>query len=107
MTVANMLKKKYEYMLKNMNRCTWENFKARAEFENKHPAELMYMAIEITENDIKDNGGYSGELYTELKSMHESKLLASNKHRHECGHVDCWWLTKKGFNELNKTENIV
>lgn len=107
MTVANLLKMKYEDMLYSMKRVTWENFKARAEFEKKHPAELMYMALEITEHDIKAHGGYAGELYAELKAMHEAKLLASNKHRQEHGHVDRWWLTKKGFKELNKTANIV
>lgn len=107
MTVAKMFEEKYRELLKNMNDRTYENFKARAEYENKHLAELMYMSLEITEHDIKANGGYGGELYTELQTMHKNKLLASNKHRQEHGHIDRYWLTKKGFKALNKSENII
>lgn len=107
MTIAELLKNKYETMLKNMNARTWQNIKARSEYENKHAAEIMYMMIEITEFDIKANGGYNSELYNELRTMHKNKLLASNMHRQEHGHVDKWWLTKKGFKELNKIENLI
>ena len=102
MTVNEIFKFKYEAMLKTMNSTAWRNFKFRAEYEKKHIAELMYMAIEITEFDIRENGGYKGELYEEIKQMHEAKLLASNKHRNEHGHVDRWWLTPKGFKYINK-----
>ena len=107
MKVAEMFELKYRELVKNMNGVTYRNFKARSEYENKHIAELMYMALEITQHDIKANGGYGGELYTELQAMHKSKLVASNKHRQEHGHIDRYWLTKKGFKALNQTENII
>ena len=102
MTVNEIFKFKYEAMLKTMNITTWRNFKFRAKYEKKHIAELMYMSIEITEFDILENGGYKGELYEEIKQMHEANLLASNKHRNEHDHVDRWWLTQKGFKYINK-----
>lgn len=107
MKAAEMFEQKYRELLKNMNGVTYRNFKARAECENKHLAELMYMALEITEHDIKSNGGYGGELYADLQEMHKAKLLASNKHRQEHGHIDRYWLTKKGFKALNQTESII
>lgn len=107
MTVAAMFEQKYRELVKTMNSTTYRNFKERAEYENKHIAELMYMALEITEHDIKANGGYGGELYAELKAMHSAKQVASNKHRQEHGHIDRYWLTKKGFKAMNQAEHII
>lgn len=107
MTVAKMFDQKYRELLKSMNSVTYRNFKARADCEGKHMAELMYMTLEITEQDIKAHGGYGGELYAELNNMHKAKQLASNKHRQEHGHVDRYWLTKKGFKVLNKNGDII
>lgn len=97
MTVFEMLDIKYREWLKNMNEREWEKLKEEAEYYNKHIAEVMYMHLEITEYDIKKNGGYNGELWKEIKEMHANKLLASNQHRQYHGKVDCYWLTKKGF----------
>ena len=106
MTVFEILKQKYMDRLANM----WPNDMKRIEeysaSVNQHPAKTMFMALEITEHDIKRNGGYTGELYAEIREMHQSKLLASNKHRQEYGHVDAYWLTQKGFNYLNKKHSI-
>lgn len=101
MTVKEMLDIKYREWLKNIRRREWENVNIYAEAKKMHVAEYMYMCLEITEQDIKNNGGYNGELYSDLKQMHEKKLLASNQHRQEHGHVDKWWLTKKGMKSLN------
>ncbi len=93
-------------MMKTMNDRTLENFEKRSECERKHMAELVYMALEITEFDIKKNGGYNSDLYKEIEEMHNNKLLASNKHRQYAGHITAYWLTKKGFKALNKNHEI-
>lgn len=106
MTVKEILYQKYQTMLKGMNRVTWENYKLQSQREKMHIAELMYMALEITVNDIRENGGWNGELWQEISEMHKAKLLASNAHRQYHGQVTCYWLTKNGFKAINKERSI-
>ena len=100
MTVKQFLENRYCDKMLNMTEREWKRIKEICEYSGKHPAEVVYMAFEITEFDIKANGGYKGELYEDIRRMHENKLLASNKHRQYHGKVDAWWLTKKGFKDL-------
>ena len=102
MKVAEILNEKYMEALKTMNASTWANIKAQP----MHPAQYMYMSFEITVNDIKANGGYTGELWQEISEMHKAKLLASNSHRQYSGHVTAYWLTKKGWAHINKDHAI-
>ena len=101
MTVKQFLENKYRENMLNMSKREWERIKENCEYSGKHPAEVIYMSFEITEFDIKANGGYKGELYDDICKMHSAKLLASNKHRQYHGKVDAWWLTKKGLKELD------
>ena len=59
-----------------------------------------YMSLEITVNDIKANGGYTGELWNEIRNAHENKLLASNAHRQDARTVTKYWLTNKGYKAI-------
>lgn len=102
MTVKEMLNSKYMEWLKKMNATEWENIKNQP----KHPAEYMYRCLEITVNDIRDNGGWNGELWQEIDNMHKAKLLASNKNRQHYGQVTKYWLTDKGWNAINKDHAI-
>lgn len=106
MTVKEMFYQKYQEMLKNMNRVSWKNFEEQSKSQNKHMAELMYMALEITADDIRANDGWTGELWQEISEMHKAKLLASNAHRQHSGHVTAYWLTLKGFKSINKDHAI-
>lgn len=101
LTVAQVLEEKYRVKLLTMSERDVKRLKETAQCTKQHPAEILYMSLEITENDIKENGGWYGPLHTELLSMHEQKLSASNKHRQERGHFDRYWLTKKGFKALD------
>lgn len=100
MKVTEMLDKKYREWLQKITKREWENIQYYASAKGMHPAEYMYMCLAITEGDIKANGGYGGELFTEIDSMHKQKMLASNKHRQEHGHITKYWLTKKGLKQL-------
>ena len=100
MTVKQFLENKYREKMLTITEREWKRVKEDAEYSKKHPAEILYMSFEITENDIKNNGGWYGELHNDLLKMHEQKLVASNKHRQEHGHIDRYWLTKKGFKSL-------
>ena len=100
MTVKQFFENKYRDKMLNMAEREWGRIKEQCDFSGKHPAEIIYMGLEITEFDIKANGGYKGELYDDIRKMHEKNLLASNKHRQYHGKVDAWWLTKKGFKAL-------
>lgn len=101
MTVKEMLDNKYGEWLKKINKREWENIQFYASAKGMHIAEYMYMCLEITEFDIRANGGYGGELFAEVDGMHKQKMLASNKHRQEHGHVTKYWLTKKGIKQFN------
>lgn len=66
-------------------------------------SEYIMTLLEITQNDIKKQpDGYRSKLYQELKMLHEQKILASNQHRQEHGHIDRWWFTTRGIKKLNK-----
>lgn len=106
MTVFDILKQKYMNRLANLGPFEMKRVEEISASLNQHPAKTMFMALEITANDIKKNGGYTGELYAEIQEMHKSKLLASNVHRQYYGKVTAYWLTQKGFNYLNKKYNI-
>lgn len=106
MTVFEIFKQKYMERLTNLRPSEMKRIEEYSAARNQHPAKTMFMAIEISEYDIKRNGGYNSELYAEIKEMHQSKLLASNAHRQEYGHVTFYWLTQKGFNYLNKKHSI-
>lgn len=95
MTVKELFSIKYRYWLKNMTSREWENIKFYAEAKNMSIPDYMLLCLEITEDDIKNYGGYKTDLYAEIKEMHSAKFLASNCHRQEHGHIDKWWLTKK------------
>ena len=56
--------------------------------------------------DIKNNGGWNGELWAEISEMHKAKLLASNKHRMASSQVTKYWLTDKGWKAINKDHAI-
>ena len=100
MTAKEMFEKKYREKLASIRNREREYVKEIAEFKKISPAQVMFMGLEITEHDIKANGGWGGELYNDLTQLHAQKLIASNKHRQEHGHVDRYWLTKKGYKKL-------
>lgn len=106
MTVKEMLYSKYLGKLKAMNKTAWDNMLRDAKTSGKHPAQIMYMGLEITANDIRANGGWNGELYESIQQMHKQKLLASNAHRQYNGQVTAYWLTEKGWKQLNKEHAI-
>lgn len=105
MTVKEMLSKKYQDALKNMNAVTWNNLKSASNESGKHIAQIMYMGIEVTANDIRDNGGWNGELFTEISAMRKAKLIASNANRNGNG-ITKYWLTDKGWKAINKDHAI-
>ena len=100
MTVKEFFEVKYREKMANITKREWERVKENAENNKMHPAQFMFMCFEITANDIKNNGGWYGELHSDLLQMHAQKLVASNKHRQEHGHIDRYWLTKKGYKKL-------
>ena len=106
MTVKEMLDQKYRTMVKTMSEVQYRLTKERVEKEGKHMAQVMYKAVEITANDIRDNGGWTGELWKEIDAMHKAGLLASNKHRQYHGQVTKYWLTEKGWKAINKDHAI-
>ncbi len=106
MTVKEILYSKYLGKMKAMNKTAWDNLMNESKSRGIHPAQIMYMGLEITENDIRANGGWNGELYESIKQMHKQKLLASNAHRQYHGQVTAYWLTEKGWRLLNKGHAI-
>ena len=106
MTVVEMLYKKYCERVKTISGSAWKNVERTAKELHQHPAQVMYMDLNISENDIRANGGYGGELFADIDRMHKAKLLASNKHRQYYGHVTQYWLTKKGFKAINQDHSI-
>jgi hypothetical protein len=100
MTVKQFLENKYREKMLNITEREWKRVKEGSEYLKMHPTEIIYMSFEITEYDIKNNGGWYGELHNDLLKMHEQKLVASNKHKQESGHIDRYWLTKKGLKSL-------
>lgn len=106
MTVREMYYKKYCAMLKRITKVEWDYLMKRSKDRRWHPVKAMYLHTTITVDDIRANGGYTGELWQEIKEMHGKKLMASNAHRHYGGHKTAYWLTPKGFNHLNKDHAI-
>ena len=97
MTVKEMFERKYKEYMKNINRTAWENHKFYAESQKIPVYQHIILSLEITQNDLKKWGiRYDGE----LKELHTQKYIASNMHRNEHGHIDRWWLTKKGYKKL-------
>ena len=99
MTVAECFKSKYVSWLKNMRGFEWESIKYYAERNKRTIPEHMMMCLEITENDIRKEG-WNSDFYAEIKALHKAKLLASNQHRQEHGHVTKFWLTAKGLKKM-------
>lgn len=102
MTVCEMLETKYRETVKRMSASRWHYINEMPQ----HPAKTIYMGLEITANDIRDNGGYSGEFFQEIDRMHKEKMLASNKHRQAHGEITKYWLTAKGWKCINKDHAI-
>jgi DNA-binding PadR family transcriptional regulator len=65
--------------------------------------DYMIMCLEITANEC--NPRNNADIYWELIKLNNDKFIASNRHRQEHGHVDKFWLTKKGLKEFNKVIN--
>ena len=102
MTVFQLLDEKYRATMKRMNATTWRNITSQPQ----HPAQTIYRGLEITAEDIRKNGGWNGELWSEVNEMHKAKLLASNKHKAASGQVTKYWLTDKGWKVINKDHAI-
>lgn len=100
MTIKEILQQKYEKLQGLYNPVWWNNAKYYAEAKKMTLEQYCFMSLEITVNDIKANGGYSGELWSEIKAAHENKLLASNAWRQDARTLTKYWLTKKGYKEL-------
>lgn len=101
MTARDLFYQKYLDFMKNVNIKTWQCIEESAKLQKVHPAWVVFSKyIVVTENDIKANGGWNGELFKDLDQLHKDKLLASNKHRQYRCRVWCYWLTKKGFKQL-------
>lgn len=98
MTVKEMFENKYREKMANITEREWKIAKACAEAEKIPVAELIIRGFEITEKDFYNNGiyYYGGE----LEKLHKQKLIASNRHRQEHGHVTVYWLTAKGYKQL-------
>jgi hypothetical protein len=103
MTAFEMFKKKYEDELKNMNVAKWNNIKYYAEAKKMSIPDYMMMCLAISEHEV--NPRKNADVYYELIQMNKDKLIASNRHRNESGHVTAFWLTKKGLKEFNKLYN--
>lgn len=97
MTVKEMFEAKYKEYMQNITRKAWENHKFYAECHKMPVYQHIMLCIEITQNDLKKWGVYYGG---ELKDLHKEKYIASNMHRQEHGHIDRWWLTKRGYKKL-------
>lgn len=103
MTAYEMMYSKYREWLQRMTKREWENIKAYAEAKKMSIPDYMMMCIELTENDA--NPRKNAEVYFELIEMNNNKLIASNRHRQEHGHINRFWLTKKGLKEFNAIYN--
>lgn len=101
MTVKEFFQNEYKEFMQTVKARTWRNIQETAEYRKCNPSDVIFMDyLTITEQDIKDNGGWGGDFYQEIKWMHEQKWLASNIHRQYHGRVIVYWLTKKGKKQL-------
>ena len=97
MTVKEMFEAKYKEYMATINRRAWENAKYYAQHKNMPVYQFILLSIEVTEADLKKWGiCYGGE----LEELHKERCIASNRHRQEHGHIDRYWLTKKGYEKL-------
>lgn len=102
MTIKEMLQSKYAELQKLNNPVWWANAKYYADAKKMTLEHYCIMSLEITVKDIKEHGGYNGELWTEIQNAHAGKLLASNAHRQDARTMTKYWLTKKGYKEIMK-----
>ena len=100
MTVKEMFEKKYKEYMANISKTAWENHKFYAEAKNIPVFEHIMLCLEITDKELRENGIYYECTDCDLVQLHKSKCLASNRHRQEHGHIDRYWLTKKGYKQL-------
>lgn len=100
MTLKEMFEMKYQELQSMYNPVWWSNAEYYANAKKMSLEQYCYMSLSITEKDIKENGGYNGELYNEIKTAHENKLLASNKHCQYYRMITQYWLTKKGYKAI-------
>ena len=99
MTVKQLLQEQYKDYMKNIHESAWKYCCECAAAKKMHVADyILINYICITEYDLKKNG----VSYSEAVDLNKSKLLASNRHRQEHGHVDAFWLTKKGIKWFNE-----
>lgn len=97
MTVKEMFEAKYKEHMATINHRAWENAKFYAEHKGMAVYHYIMLSLEVTETDLKRWGvSYGGE----LEQLHNAKCIASNRHRQEHGHIDRYWLTKKGYKQL-------
>lgn len=96
MTVFELLTEKYRQRMQSMTEHDWAVIKEQAAKKKLHPAQIVYMTLEITEFDIRKNGGYCGDMYSEIRDLHTKKCMASNAHKQYHGKVDAYWLTANG-----------
>ena len=100
MTVKEMFEKKYTELQGLRNHVWWDNAEYYAKAKKMSLEQYCYMSLEITEKDIKANGGYNGDLWQEIEALHKDKLLASNAHRQNPRVLTMYWLTKKGYKAI-------
>lgn len=98
MTVKEMFENKYRERMATITEREWKTAEYNAERNKMHIAEYIVRSIEITEKDFYSNGIYYDG--GELGSLHKQKLIASNRHRQERGHITVYWLTEKGYKQL-------
>lgn len=100
MTIKEMLQKKYTELQGMHNPVWWANAKYYAEAKKMTLEKYCFLSLEITVKDIKENGGYNGELWREIETAHANKLLASNAHRQDARTMTKYWLTNKGYKAI-------
>jgi hypothetical protein len=98
MTVKEMFENKYRERMATITEREWKRANQNAEHYQMHVAEYIVRCIEVSEKEFNANGIYyqGGE----LEELHKQKLIASNRHRQEHGHVTVYWLTPKGYKKL-------
>ncbi len=102
MTVKEIFEKKYREKMATITEREWKYANEDAEFYGMPVAEYIMRNLEITGNEC--NPRKNADAYWELIALNKSKLIASNMHRQEHGHIDRFWLTKKGYKQLFASE---
>ena len=98
MTVKEMFENEYRGKMATITEREWNRAKENAECNKMHIVEYIVRSLEITEKKFSDYGIYY--YGSELETLHKQKLIASNRHRQERGHVTVYWLTEKGYKKL-------